>query len=63
VQIIENKALLVKVREPERITAVIPRAKQCGPHEVLVKWGLEEAQILKNLQLKNVPSPILARYD
>lgn len=62
-QIIENKALLLKVRDPERITAVIPRAKQMGPNDVLVKWGVEEAQILKNLQLKDVPSPITAHYD
>jgi SNF2 family DNA or RNA helicase len=30
---------------------------------VLVKWGLEEAQVLKNLRIKNVPSPITAQYD
>jgi SNF2 family DNA or RNA helicase len=29
---------------------------------VLVKWGLEEAQVLKNLRIKNVPSPINAQY-
>jgi SNF2 family DNA or RNA helicase len=63
VQIIENKALLLKVREPGRITTVIPKAKQVSHNEVLVKWGLEEAQVLKNLKLKNVPSPILAQYD
>ena len=62
-QIIDNKALLVKVREPGRITTVIPKAKQVSSNEVLVKWGLEEAQVLKNLKLKNVPSPILAQYD
>jgi len=62
-QIIENKALLIKVREPGRITTVIPKAKQVGDHEVLVKWGLEEAQVLKNMRIKNVPSPINASYD
>ena len=62
-QIIENKALLLKVKEPGRITTVIPKAKQVSDHEVLVKWGLEEAQVLKNLKLKNVPSPIDAQYD
>lgn len=62
-QIIENKALLLKMRNPERVTAVIPRAKQLNDHEVLVEWGLEEAQILKNMQVKNVPSPILAKYN
>lgn len=30
---------------------------------MLVKWGLEEAQVLKNLQIKNVPSPIEAHYE
>lgn len=62
-QIIENKALLLKVKEPGRITTVIPKAKQVGDHEVLVKWGLEEAQVLKNMRIKNVPSPINAAYD
>lgn len=62
-QIIENKALLLKVKEPGRITTVIPKAKQVGDHEVLVRWGLEEAQVLKNLRLKNIPSPIDAQYD
>lgn len=61
-QIINNKALLLRVKYPERITSVIPRSQQLGPNDVLVKWGLEEAQILKNLQLKDVPSPILADY-
>jgi SNF2 family DNA or RNA helicase len=63
VQIIENKALLLKVRQPSRITAVIPKSKQISEHEVLVKWGLEEMQVLKNLRMKNVPSPIEAHYD
>jgi SNF2 family DNA or RNA helicase len=62
-QIIDNRALLVKVREPNRITTVIPKARQVGEHEVLVKWGLEEAQVLRNLKLKNIPSPIDAHYD
>lgn len=62
-QIIENKALLLRVKEPGRITTVIPKAKQVGDHEVLVKWGLEEAQVLKNLKLKNVPSPIEGKYN
>jgi SNF2 family DNA or RNA helicase len=63
VQIIENKALLLKVREPQRITTVIPKSKILDSGEVLVKWGLEEAQVLKNLRIKNVPSPIEAQYD
>jgi SNF2 family DNA or RNA helicase len=30
---------------------------------VLVHWGLDEAHVLKNLKIKNVPSPILKTYD
>lgn len=62
-QIIENKGLLLNVRDPARITTVIPKAKQLESGKVLVKWGLEEAQVLKNLRIKNVPSPIIAHYD
>ena len=42
---------------------VIPKAKRVSDHEVLVRWSLDEAQVLKNLKIKNVPSPILAHYD
>lgn len=51
------------MREPQRITTVIPKSKILDSGEVLVKWGLEEAQVLKNLRIKNVPSPIEAHYD
>jgi SNF2 family DNA or RNA helicase len=61
-QIIENKALLIKVREPGRITSAIRTAKQLNATDVLVRWGVEEAQILKNLRLKDVPSPIMRDY-
>jgi SNF2 family DNA or RNA helicase len=63
VQIVENKALLLNVRDPNRITEVIPRSKVLDSGQVLVKWGLEEAQVLKNLRIKNVPSPIKNRYE
>jgi SNF2 family DNA or RNA helicase len=63
VQIVENKALLLNVRNPNRITEVIPRSKVLDSGQVLVKWGLEEAQVLKNLRIKNVPSPIKNRYE
>lgn len=61
-EIIENKALLLKLRDPEKVTAVIPKSRAMGQHNVLVHWGLDEAQVLKNLKIKNVPSPILRNY-
>jgi SNF2 family DNA or RNA helicase len=62
-QIIDNKALLIKVKEPQRITSVIPSAKQLNSTDVLVKWGLDEAQTLNKLRLKDVPSPIMRSYE
>jgi SNF2 family DNA or RNA helicase len=61
-QIIENKALLLKLRHPERVLNTIPKSKRLDDGRVLVKWGLEEAQVLKNLGVKSVPSPIEGRY-
>ena len=62
-EIIDNRALLLKVKQPEKITSVIPKSKSVSSHEVMVKWGLEEAQVLKNLKIKNVPSPIMSDYE
>jgi len=66
-EVIENKALKMRLRNPKRVTEVIPKSKILATHEdgsadVLVYWGIEEAQVLKNLRIKNVPSPIVAKY-
>ena len=62
-EIIDNKALLLRVKEPGRITTVIPKSRELPNNQVVVKWGLDEAQVLRNLRIKNVPSPILGQYD
>jgi hypothetical protein len=62
VKIIENKALLLNLRNPKRITEVIPKARELPNNQVLVRWGLDEAHVLKNLKIRNVPSPILGNY-
>ena len=65
--IVQNKALLLRVRDGNRITNVIPKSKivkeHADHHEVLVHWGLEEVKVLKNLKMKDVPSPIMGQYD
>jgi SNF2 family DNA or RNA helicase len=64
-EIIENKALLLTVKNPDRITTVIPKStvleNDDGVARVLVNWGLEESIILKNLKIK-APSPIVGKY-
>ena len=65
-QIIDDKALLLKTRNPEKYS-IIPKHKivsqENGTYEVLVYWGLEEVKVLRNLGVKDVPSPITKRYN
>lgn len=65
-QIVDNKALVLRTRYPDKY-AIIPRSKHVsdlgnGLHEVAVYWGLDEARVLKNLGVREVPSPILRSY-
>ena len=61
-QIINNRILLLNLRNPNKVTTVIPKSKQLEGNQVAVNWGLDEARILKNLQIKNIPSPIMGHY-
>jgi SNF2 family DNA or RNA helicase len=60
-RIVDGKALLLKLRNPKRVTETIPKSKTVQDHEVLVKWGIDEAHTLRKLNI-NVPSPINGRY-
>jgi SNF2 family DNA or RNA helicase len=67
-EIIENKGLLVCVRNHEKVTNAIKQSRYISPvgddaHKVLVKWNLENARRLANLGLRNTPSPILRDYE
>lgn len=64
--IVENKILVFRTRNPGRY-ALIPKSRLLGEvapgiHEVAVKWGLDEVKVLRNLGVKNVPSPIQGGY-
>lgn len=62
-KIIDNRGLLLRLRNPAKITTAIPTSRAVGDNEVLVKWGVDEARVLRNLNVKDVPSPILGKYD
>jgi SNF2 family DNA or RNA helicase len=62
-QIINNKILLLNLRNPNKVTTVIPKSKQLEGNQVAVNWGLDEARVLNNLQIKNIPSPIMGHYS
>jgi len=61
-QIVDNRGLLLRVRNPEKITAAIPKSKQLNANDVIVNWGVDESRVLKNLNVRDVPSPILGKY-
>jgi len=60
-RIVDNKALLLMLRNSEKVTDVIPKSRRLPNNKVLVNWGLEEALRLKELKIE-VPSPIEGRY-
>jgi SNF2 family DNA or RNA helicase len=65
-EIVEDKALILRTRDPHKYS-IIPKSKAMpradGGYDVAVYWGLDEARVLRNLGVKNVPSPIIRRYD
>jgi SNF2 family DNA or RNA helicase len=61
-QVIDNKALLLKLRDPAKVTSIIPKSKSLADNQVLVNWGLSEAHVLNNLSI-SAPSPIEGRYE
>ena len=60
-QIVDNKALLLKLKNPETVTNNIQKSRVVKDG-VLVNWGLYEARALNNLNIK-APSPITAQYS
>ncbi len=65
-QVIQDKALLFNTRKAGQITAIIPKSKVIASNgdvdQLLVNWGFEEVQLLRNMGIKDVPSPIRGRY-
>jgi SNF2 family DNA or RNA helicase len=65
-EIVDNKLLVVRTRNPGRITAAIKKSKEVEQQgdvtAVAVHWGLQEAQALRTLGIKKVPSPIERNY-
>ena len=60
-QIVKNKAVLLKLRNPQQVIDLIPKSKKLPNDHVIVNWGLDETHVLNNLAIK-VPSPIESRY-
>ena len=65
-QIVDDKVLLFRTRNPQKYS-IIPKHKimseENGTYEVAVYFGLDECRVLRNLGVKDVPSPIATRYN
>lgn len=65
-QIVEDKAVVFKTRNPDKYS-IIPKHKVIEQSDegakVAVYWGLDEVRVLRNLGVKDVPSPITRKYN
>lgn len=65
-QIVQDKALMFNTRKAPQITALIPKSKILATNgdvdQIIVNWDFDEVQLLRNLGIKEVPSPIVGRY-
>jgi SNF2 family DNA or RNA helicase len=66
-EIIDNKYLAIRTRNPSKIQSGIPNSvivKSEGDiYTLAVDWDLEKSQKLMELNIRNVPSPISRDYD
>lgn len=61
-EIVDNKSLLLRLRDPKRVINHIASSKQLPDNKLMIDWGLREATILNALNI-NVPSPICGQYS
>ena len=61
-EILQDKAIMLRVRNPKQLTTIIPNSKEISDNRVVVKWGIDEVHALKNLNI-DAPSPITKQYS
>jgi len=64
--VLDDEFLVVKTRYPEKLQNSIEGCEVISKGEVselLIHWNIENAQKLKELRIKNIPSPITKKYD
>lgn len=65
-EIVDDKAVVFKTRNPDKYS-IIPKHKIIEQSDegatIAVYFGLDEVRVLRNLGVKDVPSPITRRYE
>jgi SNF2 family DNA or RNA helicase len=59
----DKKAVLLKLKEPSRVTTVIPTAKVLGSNVVAVPHRPDETRVLRQLGFKSIPDPLKHHYQ
>ena len=66
-QVIDDKAIILRTKRPHLVTEAIERCKvlseEDGMYKVAVKWDLKGAQALAKLKVEGTPSPITRDYE
>ena len=66
-RVVNNRAIVLRTKRPHLVTEQIKNYKileeEDGVYKLAVRWKLHEAQMLNQLKIKNVPSPILKDYQ
>lgn len=61
-KIIDDKALLLRLRHPGQVLNAIRESKAVGKDEVAVKWDVPQVHALRSMNIP-APSPITKKYD
>jgi len=66
-QVVKDKAIVLKTKRPHLVTEAIEKSKilreHNGLYEVAVKWDFETASALAEIGAKDVPSPMSRDYQ
>lgn len=61
-ELYDDKAVVLRLQHPEKVTTLLPESKLLNDGRLAVKWGVEEAQTLNDINI-DVPSPITKKYS
>ncbi len=66
-KIINDRAIVLKTRRPHLVTEEASNYKILeeaeGVYKIAIPWGLQEAQLLAKLKVKDIPSPMTRDYQ
>jgi len=59
-EILQDKAIMLRVRNPKQLTTIIPNSKEISDNRVVVKWGIDEVHALTHYETVQLARPVHA---